>query len=71
MKRVIAASFLALLLCMGLAACDSNVNVPVVSSTPTTTTMPVVSSTPLFTDEITPSPSAMPGTGVPTASPAN
>ncbi len=63
MKRVIAASLLALLLCTGLTACGFPVAVPTPVVTPT--------ATPLFTADVTPGQNTTPGSGVPTASPAS
>ncbi|MGI6498233.1 MAG: hypothetical protein ACOX0U_05355 [Oscillospiraceae bacterium] len=63
MKRVIAASLLTLLLCTGLAACGKRVVVVTPTVTPT--------ATPLFTADVTPGENTMPGSGVPTASPAS
>lgn len=83
MKRVIAASLLALLLCTGLTACGFPVAVPTPVVTPTVTPVvtpvvtptpkPVVTptATPLFTADVTPGQNTTPGSGVPTASPAS
>lgn len=75
MKRVIAASLLALLLCTGLTACGFPVAVPTPAVTPTVTPVvtPVVTptATPLFTADVTPGQNTTPGSGVPTASPAS